>query len=79
MATTRGAMTWATSPDGQAQFARDLVSAVAQTPGGHGLGVLWWYPEAIQVPGVFVWGGGSLSLFDAGGNLLPAAGAFLGR
>ena len=79
MATTRGAMTWATSPDGQAQFARDLVSAVAQTPGGHGLGVLWWYPEAIQVPGVFVWGGGSLSLFDAGGNLLPAAGALLGR
>ena len=36
----------------------------------------WWYPEAIQVPGLFIWGGGSLALFDAGGNVLPAASRF---
>ena len=79
MATKRGAMTWPVSPDGQAAFLRDLADAVAQTPGSRGRGVIWWYPEAIQVPGLFVWGGGSLALFDAGGNVLPSASAFLGR
>lgn len=76
MAPDRTPMTWAVSPAGQARFLRDLVGAVGAVPNGHGLGVVWWYPEAIQVPGLFVWGGGSLSLFDAGGNVLPAAAAF---
>ncbi len=73
MATNRAAMTWPVSSSGQAQFLRDLVAAVAAVPGGRGAGVVWWYPEAIQVPGLFVWGSGSLALFDAGGNVLPAA------
>ena len=75
MVTNQAAMTWAASAAGQAQFARDLVTAVAATPGGHGAGVIWWYPEAIQVPGLFIWGGGSLALFDAAGSVLPAASA----
>ena len=75
MVTIPTAMNWPTTPDGQAQMIRDVSDAVVAAQGGHGLGVVWWYPEAIQVPGLFVWGGGSLSLFDAGGNLLPA-GAF---
>ena len=79
MVTAQSAMAWPISPAGQAQFARDLVDAVAATPGGHGAGVIWWYPEAIQVPGLFIWGGGSLALFDAGGNALPAATALGGR
>jgi arabinogalactan endo-1,4-beta-galactosidase len=73
MATNRSAMTWAVSLQGQARFLRDVVNAVAATPGGRGAGVIWWYPESIVVPGVLAWGGGSLALFDAGGNLLPAA------
>jgi arabinogalactan endo-1,4-beta-galactosidase len=77
--TAQSAMAWPISPAGQAQFARDLVAAVAATPGGHGAGVIWWYPEAIQVPGIFIWGGGSLALFDADGNALPAASALGGR
>ena len=32
--------------------------------------------EAIQVSGLFVWGGGSMALFDATGNVLPAASVF---
>ena len=67
------------TPQGQAQFVRDLVAAVAATPGGHGVGACLWYPEAIQVPGLFVWGGGSLALFDATGNVLPAASVLGGR
>jgi arabinogalactan endo-1,4-beta-galactosidase len=76
MVTNGAAMSWSVSPQGQAQFLRDVVAAVAATPGGHGAGVVWWYPEAIEVPGLFIWGGGSLALFDATGNVLPAASEF---
>ena len=79
MVTNSAAMTWVVSPQGQAQFLHDLLDAVAATPGGHGAGVVWWYPEAIQVPGVFVWGGGSLALFDSTGDVLPAASVLGGR
>lgn len=72
MATNRGAMTWSVSQQGQAKFLQGVIAAVAAVPNGHGAGVLWWYPEAIEVPGLFIWGGGSLALFDAAGNLLPA-------
>ncbi len=70
---------WVVSPPGQAQFLSSLVATVAATPGGHGAGVFWWYPEAILVPGVYIWGGGSLALFDSTGNVLPAAAALGGR
>lgn len=70
------AMAWAASPAGQAQFFGDLVSVVRRTTDDHGAGVLWWYPEAIVVPGLFVLGGGSLALFDSTGTILPAAAAF---
>ena len=76
VATDRTAMTWTVSPQGQAQFLRDVLDAVAAVPGGHGAGVVWWYPEAIQVPGLFIWGGGSLALFDASGDVLPAGAEF---
>jgi arabinogalactan endo-1,4-beta-galactosidase len=76
MATNRAAMTWPISPTGQASFLRDLIEVVAAVPNGHGAGVVWWYPEAIQVPGLFIWGGGSLALFNAGGSVLPAASEF---
>lgn len=79
IATNTAPMTWPVTRGGQAQFLRDVVDAVAATPGGHGAGVLWWYPEAIPVPGVFVWGGGSLALFDSTGNVLPAASTFGGN
>lgn len=77
MVTVFGAMTWDASQQGQAQFLHDVVVAVAAVPGGHGAGVLWWYPEAIPVSGLSVWGGGSLALFDAVTGLLPAAGQFI--
>lgn len=76
MATNRVAMVWPISADGQSSYLHDLVDAVAAVPAGRGAGVLWWYPEAIEVPGIFVWGGGSLALFDAGGNALVAASVF---
>ncbi len=79
MATNRAAMSWPATLQGQSQFLRDLVEAVAAVPSGHGAGVIWWYPEAIQVTGLFVWGGGSLALFDAAGSVLPAASELAAR
>lgn len=73
------AMTWPVTPQGQAGFLRDVIEAVASTPGGHGAGVIWWYPEAILVPGLSIWGGGSLALFNDAGNVLPAASEFMPR
>ncbi len=72
-ATNRGPMVWATTPAGQGQFVRDLRAVMARVPNRHGIGIVWWYPEAVVVPGLFVWGGGSVALFDDGGNMLPAA------
>lgn len=69
---------WPLTPAGQADFLRDVIDAVAATPNERGLGVVWWYPEAVLVPGLFVWGGGALALFDAQGNTLPAAAALGG-
>lgn len=76
MAPDRTHMTWPVSPAGQARFLADVLEAVEAVPGGRGAGVVWWYPEAILVPGVFIWGGGSLALFGADGGVLPAAAAF---
>jgi len=73
LVTDAGAMSWSATPPGQAAYVKDLLAAVAATPGGHGAGVFWWYPEAIQVSGLYIWGGGSLALFDSTGNVLPAA------
>ena len=58
---------------GQARCLQDLLDVVRAVPDGHGAGVVWWYPEAVAVPGLFVWGGGSLALFDDHGDVLPAA------
>ncbi len=73
MAPNRTSMTWPVSPSGQAAFVRDVRDVVGRVPDAHGAGVIWWYPESIVVPGIFIWGGGSLALFDPSGNVLPAA------
>lgn len=67
---------WPRTADGQRTFLRDVIAAVDGTPNARGKGVVWWYPEAITVPGLFVWGDGSLALFDATGAILPAADLF---
>lgn len=60
------------TPQGQAQFVRDLIRIVRTVPDNHGLGVLWWHPESIPVDGVHVWHGGETALFDDKGNALQA-------
>lgn len=69
-------MSWSISAEGQLAFLLDLVSAVRQTPGGLGAGVIYWHPESVPLRGASTrpWGGGSgdTSLFDNDGNALPA-------
>ncbi len=66
-------------PGGQLSFLNDLLSILAQVPGGHGAGLFYWEPE--WVPGVG-WepGAGSpndnLTLFDFQGRALPSIGLF---
>lgn len=68
-------MAWAVSPLGQKQFLEDLADVVRATPGGHGLGVFYWYPEALPVSGMVIWNEGATALFDEKGNALPALSA----
>jgi arabinogalactan endo-1,4-beta-galactosidase len=49
---------------GQQQFMTDLASTVQNLPNGNGLGVVYWYPESVQVPGQYDYNGGATALFD---------------
>ena len=69
-------MRWSMTPEGQESFLTELIQTVWEAPNGHGLGVLWWYPEAIPVQGLSVWNGGATALFDQNGNVLPAMDVF---
>ena len=67
-------MVWPMTPEGQRQFLIDLIRAVKETPGGRGIGVNYWHPEATFIPGsTNRWSGPDAnSLFDAKGHPLPA-------
>jgi arabinogalactan endo-1,4-beta-galactosidase len=67
---------WPATQAGQQQFLTDLRNMVQGLPGGAGEGVVWWYPESIQVPNYTIYNGGDTALFDASGNALPAVNAF---
>lgn len=76
------------TPEGQAQYTRDLLRTVAQVPDGLGAGVFWWEPAWIPVPGsgwasepgwTYVQEKGpggnewaNQALFDYDGRVLPA-------
>jgi arabinogalactan endo-1,4-beta-galactosidase len=67
------------TPHGQLSYLRALLSIVLQTPGGHGLGVVYWEPA--WIPGVG-WkpgagdGWDNLTLFDFHGRALPSIACF---
>lgn len=69
-------MAWPITAAGQKQFLTDLIQTVRATPGGHGIGVLYWYPESLPVSGMIIWNGGETALFDAQGKPLPALESF---
>lgn len=69
-------MTWPQTRDGQQRFLHDLCDAIRATPGGRGLGFVWWYPEAVPVRNRHIWRGGAEALFDEHGAALPTLETF---
>jgi hypothetical protein len=68
---------WAVSAAGQQQEIADVRDLVHNLPSGRGLGMVYWYPEAIQVPNNFIYNGGASALFDDSGyDALPAVSSF---
>jgi arabinogalactan endo-1,4-beta-galactosidase len=67
-------MVWPTTSEGQKQFLGDVIQAVKEAPEGHGIGVIYWHPEATYRPNDTGRHGGpdANSLFDATGHPLPA-------
>ncbi|WP_428937555.1 glycoside hydrolase family 53 protein [Fontivita pretiosa] len=63
---------WPLTPQGQAQFVRDLMQVLRTAPNSRVIGVAWWYPESIPVAGLGIWKNGAMALFDETGQPLPA-------
>lgn len=68
------------SEAGQGLFLQSLVETVQNVPNDQGLGVFWWYPEAValntQVNGEWVYEGGRYGLFDDTHDAVPALDVF---
>jgi hypothetical protein len=67
---------WAATPAGQQQFLTDLQNVVRNVHNGAGEGIVYWYPEAVQVPGFSIYNGGATALFDNSHNSLSALSTF---
>ncbi len=67
---------WPKTAAGQAMFLREVIDVVHGLPEGKGIGVVWWHPDAIDLPGAHIWFGGSCALFRPDGTPLPAAAEF---
>ena len=59
---------YAQTQAGQASYISALATTIQNLPNGDGMGLLYWYPEAVQVPGYFIYNGGATALFDNSGN-----------
>jgi arabinogalactan endo-1,4-beta-galactosidase len=70
---------WPQTPAGQKQYLQDLIGVIHQAPDHHGIGFVYWYPEAIPVRGLAIFRRGYEALFDSEGNALPALDAFGGH
>jgi arabinogalactan endo-1,4-beta-galactosidase len=55
---------YAETPAGQEAYLNDLATMVKGLPNNDGMGLLYWYPESVQVPGQFDYNGGATALFD---------------
>lgn len=71
-----GISQWPSTPAGQQQFLTDLRDMMLGLPNDAGAGIVYWYPEAVQVPGYNIYNGGSTALFDTNRSALSALSAF---
>lgn len=63
------------TPQGQYSFLKDVIESVEEVASGKGLGLVYWAPEYMAVPGVgSPWE--NMTLFDENGAALPGLEAF---
>jgi arabinogalactan endo-1,4-beta-galactosidase len=67
---------WPKTPEGQKQFLIDLQNVMLNLHNNAGAGIVWWYPEAVLLPGFGIYNGGETALFDGSHNALPALDTF---
>jgi arabinogalactan endo-1,4-beta-galactosidase len=67
---------WAETQAGQEQEIAAVSNVLLGLPHDAGEGLVYWYPESVQVPGYNIYNGGDTALFDKNGNALPALSAF---
>jgi arabinogalactan endo-1,4-beta-galactosidase len=67
---------WPSTPAGQQQFLSDLQNMMLNLHNNAGAGLVYWYPEAVQVPGYNIYNGGATALFDSNRDSLPALSTF---
>jgi arabinogalactan endo-1,4-beta-galactosidase len=60
-----GISTWPSTPAGQEAEWVAVRNLMMTLPHNDGEGLLYWYPEAVQVPGYNIYNGGTTALFDA--------------
>jgi arabinogalactan endo-1,4-beta-galactosidase len=65
---------YAVTQAGQAQYLTDLATMIKGLPNNDGMGLLYWYPEAVQAPNLYK--GGNDALFDSSGNVVQAVTSF---
>jgi arabinogalactan endo-1,4-beta-galactosidase len=63
------------TPEGQSSFLKVLTEKTKTVPNGKGLGIFYWFPEAVPVKGHSTWLSGATALFDENGHALPAISA----
>jgi arabinogalactan endo-1,4-beta-galactosidase len=56
--------TYLDTPAGQQAYLTALATMVKGLPNNDGEGLVYWYPESVQVPGLFDYNGGTTALFD---------------
>jgi arabinogalactan endo-1,4-beta-galactosidase len=67
---------WPETPAGQEQEIDDVKNVLLGLPNDAGEGMIYWYPEGIQVPDTNIYNGGATALFASNGEALPAINAF---
>jgi hypothetical protein len=57
-------------------FLSDLQNILLNLHNNAGAGLVYWYPESVQVPGYNIYNGGATALFDNTHSALPALSTF---
>ncbi|HUB26133.1 MAG TPA: glycosyl hydrolase 53 family protein [Tepidisphaeraceae bacterium] len=67
---------WPETPIGQEDELDAVKNVLLGLPNDAGEGLIYWYPEGIQVPDTNIYNGGATALFASDGEALPAIDAF---